>query len=496
MALSEAHKKRLAGGGATLPTGGKVQKDYVGQDVGIRYHGSEITLPDTPVRMKIPTAIAFMTKVMEEEEQIVDIMEPVDSYIWDGAYQFNVAMKEMFGHVHGKTIKTLFGDRPPKFMSVEYEYGKHTEVPWGLFELPGFEEGEVLGTGAAEKDGKNIFVIHGRVKRKRKAIIQELAQRVRELVRTQSIYKGKAIELPTVGTAIDTDKAPRFLDLSRVNEQELTFSPSLQLELEANLFDSITHPKEVAQLGVPSKRTVVLAGVYGTGKTMTAMVAAKLCTQNNRTFFYIKDVRALARAIEYAVMYGEVCIFAEDFDRVADGERNIDMDRMSTALDGIEKGMDLIVVLTTNHPEKIHDVFRRSGRIDHLLVLEPPDAHTVMRLISLYGGDLVDIREDFTEVCNMLAGRAPADIREIVDGAKRYAYARTKSLENILITPLDLISITNSKDKAKAVMTRVEDKEPELTAAMRQVMDDAVTDYFLNGGGDRLADVIADRVSD
>ena len=71
MALDVELRKKLKGGGAALPTGGAVQEEFVNTDVTLRYEGREIVLPNDPAPMEIPTAITYMHKIMEEQEQMI-----------------------------------------------------------------------------------------------------------------------------------------------------------------------------------------------------------------------------------------------------------------------------------------------------------------------------------------------------------------------------------------------------------------------------------------
>jgi len=511
MALAPELKKALKG---TTSTGAAVQKAYADMDIQSAFvyeARKNVGIPEDP-KMTLDTVISLAQTLKEEQEQLVDIIEPFQAYVWDGAVCFSKAMRRMFGHAHGKTVKTFFGENPPKMIRVEVSFGEFDDVPWGQFELPGFDKGEVIVTTSTEQDGRTVFQMVARVKRKHQELVKELTALTRRIIAEESIYKGKALELPldNEGRNIDANGFPKFMDLRRVNKGELLFSADLERIVDANLFQMIDDPESVSRMGVPAKRCICLAGTYGTGKTMTAMVAAKLCEENDRTFFYIKDVRALADAIRHARPYGRVLVFAEDFDRVAAGERNAEMDAVVNILDGIDKSMDIIVVLTTNHARNINKVFRRSGRVDITIEIDTPDADAVERLIHLYGRDFL-AEDDFSTVSKELADakQPPSNVREVVEGAKLYALRRAHGdVKRAKVNAADLhAKFADKMGENRVYEGEEEAPKPALEAAMSELVQEqaheAVEAFFGNGGMqkvftpaliEKLAKAVAEKV--
>jgi AAA family ATPase len=88
-----------------------------------------------------------------------------------------------------------------------------------------------------------------------------------------------------------------------------------------------------------------------------------------------------------------------------------------------------MVVMTSNKAYEINQAMIRPGRIDAILHIGPPDAGAVQRLLRAYGRKLIRPDEDLTEAGDILSGRIPAVIREVVERSKLYAISRAPGAE-------------------------------------------------------------------
>ena len=397
-------------------------------------HGEKIIVPLT---MEYPQAIGVLERLIKDENELISISEPIDCYPWEGAIAMKKALERMFGF--GGTIATpsWFGPVPPKELAIETGPDTKVMAPWGRF---GFalatSDSEWLGTGTAMKDGRTIFAMSGVVKKKWKATIAQLGDLVRKIVREESIYNGKALRIEFTDADGDDIEipTPKFVDLRKANVGEMVYTKELESLIETNILTPLKHTKAVKAAGIPLKRGILLAGPYGTGKSLLARGIAKVGTENGWTFIYIKDAGELPRAIKFAAMYQPAVIFAEDVDRHMAGGRTEAMDEILNTLDGIDsKHMELMVVLTTNHLDQINSAMLRPGRLDVILNITTPDSEAVMRLIHVYGRGTIDQKTDLTKAGELLQGYTPAVIREVVERAKLVSIARTGQPGSTLI---------------------------------------------------------------
>jgi transitional endoplasmic reticulum ATPase len=168
---------------------------------------------------------------------------------------------------------------------------------------------------------------------------------------------------------------------------------------------------------------VLLEGEYGCGKTLVANLLARICTEYDWTYILCEKPSDLSRCVKVARRFEPCVVFCEDVDRAVSGtQRNEQIDAILNTIDGIEaKGTEIMVVLTTNHVEQLSPAMRRPGRLDVVVPVGPPDAEAVERMIGLYARSQLAFDADLTEVSDLLAGRTPAVIREVVERAKRTA---------------------------------------------------------------------------
>ncbi len=440
-------------------------------DVQVAYDGQKIVLPDTPVRMELDVAIDTITRMRDEAEQNVGVHEHVDAFPKDGAVALHKAMRELFGWTSAIPTPGFFGPQPPATIDVDIGPHEKIAVVWGRFELPGVE-GFIQCGGELTPKGPR-FVLHGEVKRKHHHVIRQLADITRRIAATESIYRNKAIQLViNEGGDVQWNDGILFTDLSGVVAEELVFSETTAVQIKTSLWTIIEQTERCRLHKVPLKRGVLMAGKYGTGKSLTSAVTALKAIQNGWTFLSISRVSGFSDALNFARKYQPCVIFAEDIDRVMAGEeRDIKIDDVLNAIDGIEaKGTEIMVVLTTNHEEKLNRAMLRPGRLDAVIEITPPDREAVKRLVRMYGRSMIDETDPLERCSEALAGQIPAMIRECTERAKLYAIGRSDSDRGLKITDEDVYNAAiGMKPHMDLLETKVEEtKEPTFREIIEQ----------------------------
>src|SRR5260221_2343831 len=129
------------------------------------------------------------------------------------------------------------------------------------------------------------------------------------------------------------------------------------------------------------------------------------------------------------------------------------MDSLLAIVDGIEsKETELLVVLTTNEREKIHQAMLRPRRLDSIINVTPPDPGAVVRLVHLYARGLVAEGQDLAPVGERLSGQIPAVIRECVERSKLHALRLSRPGEEVLITAAALLSAADEMEFALGLL--------------------------------------------
>lgn len=381
-------------------------------------HEGEILVPDS---MSLPQVVTVLLDRIEYEEKAVILKEQLDVFPYDGALALDNVLTEIYGWSQSTGTPTWFGEVPPSLINIAT--GPHTFVkaPWGQFKLPGVEGN--IAASTEFKNGRYTFKMVANIKRKDEASVQNVFNQVREYLKLNSIYRGKAIKMKFT----DEDGAPlpmpepEFIDTDVISPDQLIFSDDVMASIETNLFTPIKRVRDCLDNGIPVKRGILLGGTYGTGKTLAASVASWYAVQAGVTYVYIPKASDLAAAIEFAKQYqSPACvIFCEDIDRVMSGERDEATDEILNLIDGIDtKNANIIVVLTTNALENIEPAMLRPGRLDAVIDVSPPDGKAAGRLLRFYGKGAIKPETDLTAAGDLLSGSIPAIIAEVVVRAK------------------------------------------------------------------------------
>jgi len=453
----------------------------------IVYHGDKLTLPEG---MEIPDAITLLKDRQDFLETDVAMSETFNVFPWDGAYALDKVLTKKFGWAAATATPGFFGPRPPQLVSIDIAYGQKSEVPWGSFSIP--KAKGLLATAAAWSGNRVAFQLNAKVKRKDEATIRAIFAEVREFLKENSIYRGKAIKLrfcDDAGNDLDMPE-PKFLETGKLRPEHLIYSADVQNSIETNLFTPISRVRDCIDNDLSVKRGVLLGGPYGTGKTLAATVASTLAVEAGVTYIYVPRADELAKAIEFAKQYqSPACVvFCEDIDRVMDGERDVEMDDILNIIDGIDtKNSNIITVLTTNAMRSINPAMLRPGRLDAVIEVTPPDAEAVQRLLRLYGGSNVAVDADLSAVGSELAGCIPAVIAEVVKRAKLSQVRLNAPGERVKLLSSDALL-----DAAKTMRAQV--KLLEETSAPK---DPAITvDSTLAVVMERAVAPLMDRISD
>jgi len=183
----------------------------------------------------------------------------------------------------------------------------------------------------------------------------------------------------------------------------------------------------------------------------------------------LSDVDGLAFAVQFARRFQPAVIFSEDIDQALAGpRRDTRVNAILNTIDGIEsKGTEIMVLLTTNHLDKLNRAMLRPGRLDAVIPVLPPDKPAAIQLVTKYAGKLLAATpEELDGVGDTLAGQLPAVIREACERAKLSAIANHGDAEQI--TADDLL------DASKGMALQVEllkDEQPDEREPIEKAAD-------------------------
>lgn len=409
-----------------------------------RIDGEKIGVPEG---MSLAEARAWLEKIEKAEETVTKFHFEVKAYPSDGAYALFRAMQRKFGFADMIAEKGASGDTPPTMISLKLPDNTMVNVPWGRLSFPGLDSKSYLET--RYDNSKMLFIVTGEIKRKFQKAVDQLMLLTEKILKEESIYKGNAIRVDLSfldGTGAGFAQ-PEFLNnaVRSIKEEDVLLDDVTKLNYSAVLL-RIRKTKECVSKGIQIKHGCLLAGPYGTGKTLLAKFTAKVALENKWTFIYLDDAKQLKHALRLAEMYSPCVVFSEDIDKAVEGGRTVEMNAILNTLDGIDtKSNHIITVLTTNHLESINKAFLRAGRIDSLVEMKPLNSVTGAQFLQRFASDkngvsLLTPGMDYSEASAALTGIVPAFASEVINKAKMYAMYNNREL----LEPADIVTASDS----------------------------------------------------
>ena len=328
--------------------------------------------------MKYAEVLAFIKNEIEKSEQDVSLNYNIKCWKTDGAYQFNQAVEEIFGSVKAMKDTGPSGSGNVNTLDVVLANGLRTKVPFGKISLPDLGEGAYIELNYDKN--RSLLIITGCCKSKYQSMVDDIVERTKQLIATNSIYKNQALEITSA------KEEPKRLNLDSIDSQLMVLSKQTEFDLQP-LRSRILYPEKCIEKGIPLKYGCLLEGKFGTGKTLLAFKTAKEAVNNNWTFIYLKEPTLLAETLRMVKIIDRSCngviVFVEDIDQVTRGERDNALQDILNTLDGGDtKDMNVITLFTTNHIELIEPTFLRGKRIGSVITMDCLDKETALRFIQ------------------------------------------------------------------------------------------------------------------
>jgi hypothetical protein len=207
----------------------------------------------------------------------------------------------------------------------------------------------------------------------------------------------------------------------------------------------VRNPEPFLRYGLSIPNGILLFGPPGCGKTY---IARQLAEELEQTFIEVipseiassyihQSVLRIREMFESAFEQAPSVLFIDEFEALVPardelgGEQQYKAEEVNEFLAHLsscaERGV--LVIAATNEPEKIDAAVRRTGRIDKLVYVGPPDLEAREEMLGLHlGGRPVAAELDTTALAKELAGFSASDIRFLVDEAARTAMQSNQTI--------------------------------------------------------------------
>lgn len=417
-------------------------------------------------------AIDTLQRKMREQETVVSFTRTYTYRPDDGAHAAAIVLKELYGLTIGKATETFFGSRLPELRTITIGFGKTEQVPWGLIEIPSLPGAQIRLTESEHEHHGPVFAVKVDAARKHKAEIEKLFDAIETKLKTGSIYRGHAL----VGA-----RTLEFMDLTEFDAAKIVFSSAVTETLNNALYGAIRNAKAMAADGIPIKRSILLYGPYGTGKSSVGQITGQIAERYGFTFLQARTGEDnVADVLRTARMYEPAVVFIEDIDNQTSTANPQDVAKLLETFDGITaKGSKVIMVMTTNKIDDIHAGMLRPGRLDYIVEIANLDrqgCEGLIRAIVDPGKLAADV--DFDKVYEQMTEFEPAFVKATADRAKTWALNRTGGKRTYKLTTADLAGAAQSLHPQLARLRNAQEgiPEPTLDVAFRRMAQDAAAD--------------------
>ena len=160
---------------------------------------------------------------------------------------------------------------------------------------------------------------------------------------------------------------------------------NIKSQLKNDITNFIDSESEYEKFGIPYKRTYMITGVPGSGKTS---IIKALCNEFDRNLCILsvnKDFDNSTILNAFKNMREKSFLLIEDIDCLFEKREHKDNPLITfssfiNVLDGVLYKHGLICFITTNHPERLDHAILRSGRMDLILKIDYPSKTDIKRL--------------------------------------------------------------------------------------------------------------------
>ena len=217
--------------------------------------------------------------------------------------------------------------------------------------------------------------------------------------------------------------------------------------LRREVVSPVRNPEPYRRYGLSIPNGILLFGPPGCGKTY---IARQLAEELGHYFVEIIPSEVASPYVHQTVMrirdlfddaaeQAPAVVFIDEFEALVParaglgGHQQYKAEEVNEFLAHLNScsQKQIFVIAATNQPDKIDPAVRRTGRLDKLIYVGPPDAEARREMLALHlEGRPVAVDFDLGALADALEGYSASDIRFLVDEAARGALKRLKDITN------------------------------------------------------------------
>jgi hypothetical protein len=240
------------------------------------------------------------------------------------------------------------------------------------------------------------------------------------------------------------DKYGEWYKYSKIPSRLLStiyLDDNIKQQLKNDISKFIDNELEYATFGIPYKRTYMITGVPGSGKTS---IIKALCNEFNKNLCILsvnKDFDNSTILSAFRNMRDNSFLLIEDIDCLFEKRDNKDSPLITfssflNVLDGVLYKHGLICFITTNHPELLDRAILRSGRMDLIFKIDYPSKTDIKRLfvdLNTKSTSLSEIETQCDKFIDKISGKN-IPMAAIVNFLFKYRMDAMKNITELIST--------------------------------------------------------------
>jgi transitional endoplasmic reticulum ATPase len=299
------------------------------------------------------------------------------------------------------------------------------------------------------------------------------AAKLRALVDQAAAYaltENRKIEAKDLRRAIDGSGGKDRPLVERVEWDEVVVGESVEQDLRS-LVRLLEDPARTRAMGLESPTGLLIVGPPGTGKTL---IARLLASQTKRSFYPLTAASVLGGAVGDSVKrvagifarakeHSPSLIFLDEMDGLLPASNRYVsqhdvqvVEQFLSEISGLRPENNVFLVGTTNHPEDLDSRVLRGGRFSEKIHIQLPGSEQRVQLLTLYlKGARFEPGLGVEGIAERLHGLAPADLQAICTTAKRMAFNRLTSGDQL--PPLNWSDFKKAVDRVRGEIVQLDD---------------------------------------
>lgn len=209
----------------------------------------------------------------------------------------------------------------------------------------------------------------------------------------------------------------------------------------------VRNPERFRKYGLSVPNGILLYGPPGCGKTYIARALAEelghhfveIVPSELASPYVHGSVIRIREVFDEAAASAPAVVFIDEFEALAPNRSDLggfqqhkaeEVNEVLTHLNGASE-RKIFVVAATNRPELIDPAIRRTGRLDKLIYVSPPDREAREEMLRLHLAKRpVSASVDLPALSQALTGYSASDIKFLVDEAARDALIRNVEIDD------------------------------------------------------------------